>query len=1053
MAEASDGLSTSVTESASLDESSAASSLRTIWIGVATAIIVALAVSWNIYRSAVAYSDAFDRMTDAYQVILALDAARADRTLLSTEFTKYELGGDRTSLAALAPVGVRVKSDVARIRALTLANPGQQHRLAQIEEQIEELNLLNAEILKLGPSIQPRQASRPLQFTAAAQLLDALRIELAGISAEEFRALTTSTSQARSRAAQSQVMAGVGCALIIGWLLVVVGWGARMVSRLDHKARQVLAGESALRQVNEALEARVKSRTAALAEQHNLLESILDAMSEAVVAVSAQGELGVRNSASELLLGRNLADEDNLLAGFESVEGEHAMPMTASRSPLRTVLEGGQTPELTLRKRDPNKGELRWFECSARPVAGVWGSLGGAVMVLRDVTDRELAREQLQRTRDEALAELQRRSEFVMRTGFQVRTPLSTIIGRADLLLLSDLRGEPRRHVEVIKSSADLLATIVNDVYDYSLLNTGRLTLRRVDFDLLDTVEEVVESFGPETLARGVELGLMVDSGLPGRLRGDPNRLRQILYNIISNAVRATQTGRIEINLNRADESSSAVVVNFQVSDTGSGIASELRARLFDPYVHADGDSAGGETGLGLAIAAQLIQRMNGEIGLESEVGKGSNFRFRVSLDKVSDERLSARFDFSMSKIAGAKILLVGPPSLMREAASRYLAAWGLTPSPAESGAEALEQLKRASAAGEKFWGVIVAEQAAGQSGSQIAEAIKAVPELRPIRVFVASAEPGREGSAAVDHWIRMPLMPSQLADALNSLVSPSLAARTREHHATADPTLAHDFRASARILVVEDDGVTRAMLGEQLAALGFAYDLARRADEALEMLEHRTYDAVLMDLELPGMDGYEATAEIRRREGNNRHTVVIAHTAHSAGAIVRRCASAGMDDFLAKPVTLSELAQVLDTWAQPAPSSKPAPTMTDADSAAALSREFDKDRLAEIEELSKASGQNILAKLARTFLADLPGRLAALETAIERGDLKTFASEAHALRGASGTIGAKQFANLCASAEDLARAGNAADTRTSVSNLMRYARLLPEVLKQASSV
>lgn len=1052
MGAASDTLSASVSESASLDESSAASSLRTIWIGVATAIVVALAVSWNIYRSATAYSDAFDQMTHAYEVILALDAARADRTLLSTEFTKYELGGDRAGLASFQPVGARVKGDVERIGALTLANPGQQRRLAQIEKQIEDLNRLDAEIVKLGANAEPHQASRPLQFIAAAQLLDALRIELAGISAEEFRVLTASTSQARARASESQAIAAVGCALIIVWLLVVVGWGARMVSRLDHKARQVLAGEHALRQVNEALEARVKSRTAALAEQHNLLESILDAMSEAVVAVNAQGELGIRNSASELLLGRNLADEDSLLAGFELIEGERAMPMTASLSPLRTVLDGGHPPQLSLRKRDAQNNAIRWFECSARPVAGEWGSLGGAVMVLRDVTDREFAREQLQRTHDGALAELQSRSEFVMRTGFQVRTPLSAIIGRADLLLLSDLRGESRRHVEVIKSSADLLATIVNDVYDYSLLSTGRLTLRRVDFDLLDTVEEVVESFGRETLTRGVELGLFVDSGLPGKLRGDPNRLRQILYNIISNAVHATKTGQIEVNLNRAEESSSAVVVNFQVSDTGSGIASELRAHLFDPYVHGD-DSAGSETGLGLAIASQLVHQMNGEIVLESEVGKGSNFRFRVSLDKASDERLSARFDFSTSKIAQAKVLLVGIATLMRESASRYLAAWGLTPSRAETGAAALEMLKSASTAGEKYWGVLVAEQVGGQSGSQIAEAIKAEREFRPIRLLVASSEPGRERSAAVDQWIRMPLMPTQLADALNSLVSPSLAARTRDHQSAIAPRRARDIRATVRILVVEDDGVTRAMLGEQLASLGFAFDLAERAEEALELLDQRSYDAVLMDLEMPGMDGFEATAEIRRREGSERHTVVIAHTAHSAGAIVRRCSSAGMDDFLAKPVTMSELAHVLDTWVQPTYVDTSASPAKDIDGAEMMTSEFDQSRLSEIEELSKASGQNILAKLARTFLADLPARLAALESAIEQGDLKTFASEAHALRGASGTIGARQFANLCASAEDLARSGNATGTRTSISNLVRYARSLPEVLKRASSV
>jgi HPt (histidine-containing phosphotransfer) domain-containing protein len=198
-------------------------------------------------------------------------------------------------------------------------------------------------------------------------------------------------------------------------------------------------------------------------------------------------------------------------------------------------------------------------------------------------------------------------------------------------------------------------------------------------------------------------------------------------------------------------------------------------------------------------------------------------------------------------------------------------------------------------------------------------------------------------------------------------------------------------------------------------------------------------------------MDGFQATSEIRRHDGVDRHTVIIAHTAHSAEDVVRRCNSAGMDDFLAKPVSLSELAQVLDAWVRHSANGKQSAENI-ADRRTALTRELDERRLAEIEDLSKASGQNILNKLVSAFLTDLPGRLAALESAVERGDFKTFASEAHALRGASQMIGAKQLASLCASAEDLARAGNASDTRTSVSDLMRYARSLPDVLRRATT-
>ena len=1033
------------------DETAVSSpSLTPIWIGVAIALLVALVFGWSTYRSTVEYAITFDSMTHTEAVLKALDAARGNRTLLANSYRKYQLENDRESLESLAPLTAKITGDASNVYGLIRDNPVQRQLIDSVTGHLSELARLNAGIAKQSPASQSLAAARLSQFAAADVLLEKLRIELAEMSAEQFRQLSASASEARSRAYQGQLVGALGCVIIVAWLFALVGWGARMVRRLDHKARQVIAGEHALRQVNSALEMRVQSRTAALTEQHNLLESILDAMSEAVVAVNVVGELRITNSAAEQILSSNLTNE-NLLAGFESVDAGRATPMTAANSPLMRVIVGEKVSDLILSKHDARTDEMRWFESSFRPVAGSLGSPGGAVMVLRDVTERQLAREELQRAHDEALEEVRRRTAFVSRTGHQVRTPLSAIIGRADLLLLTDVQGEQRRHIEIIKSSAELLTTIVNDVYDYSMLSTGKLPLQKNDFELVAIVEEVVETFVRETKSRGIEIGLFIDSGLPIRLRGDPHRFRQILYNSILNAMQATETRQVQVVLSKLDENASSITINFQIKDTGRGLPSELRERLFEPYGNRE-DGAG--TGLELAIASQLIHRMNGEVGIESDIGKGSNLHFSLRLEKAAEERIGAHFDFVNSPLKGAGVLLVGAPSLQRESAAGYLAAWGLVPSIVESGALALERLRAADNAAPRYWGALIDSHVSGQSGAQIAEAIKSAPELRTTKVIVASADPGREHSAAVDGWLRKPLMPTMLADLIRRLESPlsSLSSLGRSAGAAiADPSKARVMRASVRILVVEDDTVTRAIMAEQLSALGFNFDVASDAAQALEIFERRQYDLVLMDIGMPGMNGIEAAREIRRREGDARHTTIIAHTAYTDEPIRHQARKAGMDDYLAKPVSFGELRQVLDAWMLQLPSSREAPLESDDRLTAQPPQELDQARLGEIEELSKAAGRNILAKLVQTFLSDLPNRLASLESAIEREDFKAFAAEVHALRGSSGEIGAKHFASLCENAEDLARSGSPA-AKTSALSLIRYARSLPEVLKRASS-
>jgi PAS domain S-box-containing protein len=1031
-------------------DSSSASSLTPIWIGVAIAVAVAVAVAWNVYRSTTQYAGAFDAMMNTSARIQALDHARADRTLLAVSFQTYQLGGERTALTVV-PLAAKLREDLDRVRSLIAAEPLQHQRLDQIDSQLAEFNRLYRVMAPPGSNAQPSTAPRAPELETAAALLDTLRVELAGMSAEEFRVLASQATQARARAGEGQLLGAVGSTVVIAWLLVVVGWGAGMVRRLDHKAAQVNAGEHALRQVNAALESRVQSRTAALAEQHKLLESILHAMSEAVVAVNGEGELRISNAAAEAMFGAHLRNETNLLAGYELVDHDRTLPIIETNSPLMRVIEGEQIGELRLSKHDAQSGELRWFEGSVRRIDGKAEPAGGAVMVLRDITDREVAREQLKHARDEALADAARRAEFVARTGHQVRTLLGAITGRVDLLLLAALDSEQRRQAEIIKSSADLLSTIINDVYDFSMLAISKLSVQRVNFDLVPMVEEVIESLTESARTRGVELGLFIDSALPASLRGDPNRLKQVLYNLITNVVRYATSGPLEVSVGKLEESQTGVTIDFQIESRAGSIPADLRRRLFDPSLNFEAPTdPDGATGLGLTIAGHLIRRMSGEIRFDNDRGGSTACHFSVRLDKASEDRVAARFSFSGSRHVGANMVIVGAGSLQREAAARYLAAWGLVPVIAETSAAAIEQCKAIDHDPRKLLGVFIDDQVEGQSGATIAEAMRAAAGLRSIKILVASPDPARERSAAVDRWIKKPLTPTRLAEAITDATSPAASVTSSSASAAlVNSSEARMLRGVTKILAVDDDAVTRSLLGEELELLGYHADIVKNGQEALEALDRETYDIVLMDISMPQMDGYQAVAEMRRRENDERHAIVIAFSAYPTDSMRRRAEDAGMDDCLAKTAPLAELANVLDSWAERVPRAKLAPQNGDL---AALTRDFDINKLADIRRLSEASSRDVLANLIETFLADLPERLASMESAIERDDLESFASAAFALRGSSSAIGATQLAELCANAEKPAQSGDRSAAHASAVKLIRYVRALPDVLRRVAA-
>jgi two-component system, sensor histidine kinase and response regulator len=596
---------------------------------------------------------------------------------------------------------------------------------------------------------------------------------------------------------------------------------------------------------------------------------------------------------------------------------------------FRTLLEKegvARNFEMEIRRPD---GSVIWCEQNARAVYDAAGKVEHYEGVLVDINSRKLAEDETNRARDRvrdlALETARLRSEFLASMSHEIRTPLVGIIGTSELLSRSDLTAEQRRLTEIIRSSGELLLTVVNDILDFSKLAAGRMVLEKLDFDLVEMTESLIDSFAATARAKGIDLALFVDLNMPTGLRGDQSRLRQVLSNLVANAIKFTEQGEVMVRATRAEDTPNDVLVRFEVFDTGIGIPFEMQERLFQPFVQAEGSTSRrfGGTGLGLVIAANLIEQMGGEIGFESAPGKGSNFHFTARIEKGTEIVRPWMAPAAVSCFSGMRAIVVNDSPASRRVIAEYLMSWGIENVAVSSGAEALDMLQREPSGDDKQVVVLIDEQTPDMGGLGLARAIKDHPDIKHRKVIMFSAEDGaRSAGEAVDAWITKPVRPSHLFSCLLELYGNT--DRVRVEKIAAAPAGATgnekqpEWRKAVRVLLVDDNLVNRTIGAKQLSALGYTGQIADGARQGLEVISSGACDIVLMDCEMPEMDGYQAVAEIRRREGAARHTVVIALTAHATEADRGKCLDAGMDDYLSKPVKLNTLAEKLDTWALP---------------------------------------------------------------------------------------------------------------------------------------
>jgi len=697
---------------------------------------------------------------------------------------------------------------------------------------------------------------------------------------------------------------------------------------------------------------------------------------------------------------------------------------------------------------------------------------GAALLHHRDELERQVGVRtgQLEKAKNAAEAASRAKSGFLATMSHEIRTPMNGVLGMTEMLMATNLSDAQRHYTTLVRRSGEHLLVIINDILDFSKIEAGKLTIEYINFNLWDLLDDIHNVYTPQAAGKGLGFDFDIANDIPVAICGDPNRLRQIFANLLGNAFKFTEAGRIMARVRVAGEDAQKVELRFEVHDTGIGISREARARIFDAFSQADDSTTRkfGGTGLGLAISKQLVELMKGTIGVENAPQRGSVFWFTLAFDKRRvDPDAPGHQEHTLG---GLRVLVVEEQDASRDDLVHQLDAWRASCDGVSNANSAFERIVGAARAGRAYDAALLDMELAQTSGLALAAAIRAEPLARHTHLILLSperlaADPVQRREAGVAYQL---VKPARAAD-----LYACLAVRAARLHGAAAPAHGSPFdgaaavraagtatpqRRARRVLLAEDNPVNVEVARAMLESLGLETQCARNGQEALSAVQDGGWDAVLMDCQMPVMDGFAATAEIRRHEremGRARTLPVIAITANALQGDREACLAAGMDDYLSKPFTQQQLAAVMRRWvALPVPASAPASAsardaldelavevapamplhadhaapgtrMPAAPAPAAQPDAINRNALDNIRALSRDSGDALVHKVVTAYMGDTPRHLHALRQALGGLDAESVRRVAHSLKSSSANIGAARLATLCRELEGLGRAGS----------------------------
>ncbi len=769
-----------------------------------------------------------------------------------------------------------------------------------------------------------------------------------------------------------------------------------------------------------------KAMEETLARERNLLRALMDNLPDHIFVKDTASRFVTANAATLRSLGAARLQDVLGKSDFDFLQRELAEQFFSDE---QDVCRSGQPLMNREELLIDRGGQRKWLLTTKVPLRDGTGEVIGLVGMSHDISDRKRMEEQWRQAKETAEIANRAKSEFLARMSHEIRTPMNGILGMTELALETALTAEQREYLQMVKGSADSLLTVINDILDFSKIEAGKLELESAPFALRDSLDDTVRTLALRAQQKGLELACHICPDVPDRLVGDLGRLRQIIVNLIGNAIKFTERGEVivTVRVRKGEAEAAACVLYFEVTDTGIGVPADKQRIIFEPFEQVDGgdNRRYGGTGLGLAISSQLVALMGGRLEVESSLervanggqGPGSRFHFtaRFGLAQGADTTVSNE----PGDLTDLPVLIVDDNASNRLILSEMLSSWRMKPVAVEGGHQALRELRRAADNGEPYPLVLLDSRMPEMDGFALAEQIRSQPDLAgdTIMMLVSSDRQG-SGERCQECGIRACLMkPLKQSELLNTILDLLSTQDGRlgiaESEAAKAPIPAGEERP-LRILLAEDNTVNQRLAVRILEKRGHSAVVACNGKEAVALLEREPFDLVLMDLEMPEMSGFEATAAIRARERESgRRIPILALTAHAMKGDRERCLASGMDGYVAKPVQARELYQAISALVPTAALSEkdaaPAPVVQDRS-----------------EALEHVGGDvELLRELTAVFLQDCPRMIEDVVEGLCAGDAIKVKRGAHSIKGAVGILGGKAAFEAALRLETIARQGD----------------------------